>query len=444
MKYVRECCIRLEILNLNKEIHGKSCSPGCPDGVKDIFMYIEEVQNMSLPKDVIKTMVKIYHNFLNLYKEIEHEIKEKAKIATGLKDIDDISSLFNSNFFGKWIDAIQVAQLAIIKFADHIEDFNKYYGAYTLLGDLKRPKVKSCLDRKENCQECHQKYLLQKKKRENNTSVGATIHYDPLDQANLSEDSDDEGYDTSSKPKVYFTLKELENSGDTENFSPDLPATNSKLNLEPCAGFCEKCKPKLLIEKEVLIDHLQPINRRHNDLAKEYLSKSSKQFYCSEGGSEFFNEMKNEVEKHYKWAENEIQSILTEDTVFQRWKDFNSDGRKLFYEKWKKMIFKINTKVLELADHVQTWWYGKINGFPDISIPMEESCNENDPCRKCVNKKPCVESQQYQDVSNSTPSTSGVKKLYSFSRSKVNFTMEDLENSSGEDDDDYNPVSMYL
>ena len=41
------------------------------------------------------------------------------------------------------------------------------------------------------------------------------------------------------------------------------------------------------------------------------------------------------------------------------------------------------------------------------------------------------------------PSSSGVKKPYTFKRSKVNFTMEDLEESN-EDDDDYDPISMYL
>ena len=46
------------------------------------------------------------------------------------------------------------------------------------------------------------------------------------------------------------------------------------------------------------------------------------------------------------------------------------------------------------------------------------------------------------DKLENVPSTSAVNKPYTFKRSKVNFTMEDLENSS--EDDEFVPSSMYL
>ena len=81
----------------------------------------------------------------------------------------------------------------------------------------------------------------------------------------------------------------------------------------------------------------------------------------------------------------------------------------------------------------------------DLSVPKDEACDKNEKCKKCSNKVTSNDismQQKKENIADSMPSTSGISKPYTFRRSKVNFTIEDLENSS--EDDEFLPMSMYL
>ena len=117
MNYIRLCCQRLEIEYSGTEIHGhfkRYCLPHGA-GVRVIFKYIEEVKNMSIPKEVIDTMIKVFTNFLNLYKESEKE-------AVGMENLDEIYKLFHKSLF-KWDNVVKVAEFAIFKSSESVEDY---------------------------------------------------------------------------------------------------------------------------------------------------------------------------------------------------------------------------------------------------------------------------------------------------------------------------------
>ena len=123
MSYVRECCMRLETQILNKEIHGKFTPPGLPSGNKNIYTYIDNLQNMSLPKKVIETMTKVYRNLLELYKTVEKEIKEIANEAIGIKLLKDLEKFYEEKdtiHWKKWENVLKVAESAVVKFSENI------------------------------------------------------------------------------------------------------------------------------------------------------------------------------------------------------------------------------------------------------------------------------------------------------------------------------------
>ena len=77
-----------------------------------------------------------------------------------------------------------------------------------------------------------------------------------------------------------------------------------------------------------------------------------------------------------------------------------------------------------------------------LQVIKDTPCDEKSLCKKCVAKKPSSEipskdsgkKQNHQEMlANPIPSTSGIQKPYTFARSKINFTMDDLEDSGGED-----------
>ena len=146
MKYVRQSCVRLEVVHSGKEIHGnfdKGLGLPVGAGVKGVYQYIDEVKNMSLPKGLINTMTKIFNNFLTLYKEIEYGIQESAKKAVGMKNLNDIYGIFHAELV-KWDSVVKVAESVIIAFSESVEDYYQEWDIYHIFGDLKRPKVKSC------------------------------------------------------------------------------------------------------------------------------------------------------------------------------------------------------------------------------------------------------------------------------------------------------------
>ena len=103
--------------------------------------------------------------------------------------------------------------------------------------------------------------------------------------------------------------------------------------------------------------------------------------------------------------------------------------------------------IYEVADHVEPYWYAQTRGFDStILVSKKEPCNETAKCKKCLNKKEstdvAVTQLSPEKNSDPRPSTSGVKKPYTFARSRINLTIEDLENSS--EDEDFDPISMYL
>ena len=231
MAYVKNCCSRLEVQKLKKEIHGH-LTQYCPKSVKDIFEYIDEVKNKSLPKEVIETMTKIYKNFLELYKTVEKEIEEMANESASIKLLDHLEQFYkerDNSHWKKWESVVEVAESAIVKFSDEIEIQN-YYGS----DGLKRPKVKSCRDRKEKCIECLEKNALREEadKKKGEVPLG---HYDPLDMANLSEDFDNSPTKIQkpysfTRGKINFTLEDLENSsGADDDYSPDLPSSSGTM-----------------------------------------------------------------------------------------------------------------------------------------------------------------------------------------------------------------------
>ena len=144
--------------------------------------------------------------------------------------------------------------------------------------------------------------------------------------------------------------------------SSDSTKSSKQPKADPCAGFCEKCrpetpkKPESQVRRESLIRFLRGLNQRYNTLASEYLGKCSKQFYCSEGGLEKLNKIKAEIENHCKDTENEIQKILKDEHLYEKWYYPNTIERKATTEKWKKIIFKIDSQVNDVADHVETWY----------------------------------------------------------------------------------------
>ena len=170
------------------------------------------------------------------------------------------------------------------------------------------------------------------------------------------------------------------------------------------------------------------------------------QFRLAKGGKEKRKKISVEIIDHHNETLIELRKLKQED-LLEYW---DGDKRKKMMEKWKNIISKIKFQVFEVADHVQIWSYAKTisNDFADIMISRNYPCDKYHPCKKCAEKKTSNESlinhfqtqQDKEDILQAKPSTSGVKKPYSFKRSKVNFTMEDLENSSGEED----KYSMYL
>ena len=135
----------------------------------------------------------------------------------------------DNSHWKKWESVVGVAESAIVKFSDEIEIQN-YYGS----DGLKRPKVKSCRDKKGKCIECLEKNALREEadKKKGEVPLG---HYDPLDMANLSEDSDNSPTKIQkpysfTRGKINFTLEDLENSsGADDDYSPDLPSSSGTM-----------------------------------------------------------------------------------------------------------------------------------------------------------------------------------------------------------------------
>ena len=66
-----------------------------------------------------------------LYKEIEREIKESAIKAIGIKVQEDLERSFKYTL-PRWQSVVKVAESAIIKFADNVEDYNSYRDYYII------------------------------------------------------------------------------------------------------------------------------------------------------------------------------------------------------------------------------------------------------------------------------------------------------------------------
>ena len=278
----RQSCMRLEIVHSGNEIHGnfkRSCLP-LGNGVKGVFKYIDGVQNMSLQREVINTMTKVFTNFLNLYKEIEKDIKKIEKEAVGLKNVAEIRKLFWRKLF-KWDNVVKVAQSAIMKFSESVEDYYPEWTIHHIFGELKTPKVKSCLDRTQICRVCIEDKALRRKMEEDrklSNAKGRIITHYPLDDANLSEDSD-ENLDE----EIYFTLEDLKNSGDKiEKLSPKI---SSYPKSNPC-NIHENRREEEPIKKVEIREKLMEMNRLHNTFANEYIKKTVMQFHMAQGGKE--------------------------------------------------------------------------------------------------------------------------------------------------------------
>ena len=521
MKYVRECCRRLEISALNKENHRNYKVVVLPHSAMGIYKYIEEVENMSLPKQVIATMVKVYQNFLVLYKNTEKEIKALQYEAISIKYQKDLEKFYLHKVHPHWNDwrkVVQVAQSAIIKFSNHVEDYNNYFGAdTTTFGELKRTKVKSCLDRKEECKECEEEearlialrearsIALRKAQKEGMYSTSSE-YYDPLDWADLSDSEDSTPSSPVSKNQkhtkvtVSFTLENLLHSIEENDYSPDLKCP--KINECPCKNG-KPCTIDVAKEKEVLKKQLRKKNMKYRSFARTYLKLYGTQVNQSKRVSESVQEIEVEQKDISGNIEVEIDNFSQQEGSLEKLKNLMSKG---VHEKWMTSISKIELAVCEMAEHVEMWELDSVNRHISwdlrfVMIPKNEPCEKRYPCKNCLDVNPVQTESRYApfvsadsddlegrklwllSVLNSSRASVGmgpidlqktraiappdlptqatlennllfqetqktvvdqfssgstIEKPYVLTRSKVDFTMEDLENAA-EEEDDFSP-----
>lgn len=467
MNYFRDSCRRLEISALDKENHRSYGVVGLPHSAKGIYKYIDEVENMSLPKEVIATMVKVYQNFLALYKKTEKEIKTLRYEAISIKYQKDLEKFYLHKVNPHWNDwrkVVQVAQSAIIKFSNHVEDYNNYFGAdTTTFGELKRTKVKSCLDRKEKCKECEEEdaRLIALRK----PQIGCNVYYDPLDRADLSDSEDSTPSSPVSKNQkhtkvtVSFTLENLLHSIEENDYSPDLKC--QKIKECPCKNG-KPCTIDVAKEKEVLKKQLRKKNMKYRSFARTYLKLYGTQVIQSKRVSESVQEIEVEQKDISGSIEVEIDNFSQQEGSLEKLKNLMSKG---VHEKWMTSISKIELAVCEMAEHVEMWELDSVNNHISwdlrfVMIPKNEPCEKRYPCKNCLDVNPVQRGKRDATPYYPTPAslknnllfeetqktivdqfTSGskIEKPYVFIRSKVDFTMEDLENVTEEEEDDFSP-----
>ena len=152
ISYLRECYTQLEFFSLPAK--EKFRHVGSATAVEDVYKYLDDLKNMYLSKEVIESMSQHLNKFLETYQQYENVINKIVKESYRIEYIADLNKLSKKTDKEHYIlqkEVVKKAETTIIYYANHIEDYNNYYGACKRLGELKRPKIKNCF---EDCQKC--------------------------------------------------------------------------------------------------------------------------------------------------------------------------------------------------------------------------------------------------------------------------------------------------
>ena len=269
---------------------------------------------------------------------------------------------------------------AIINVSEHVEDYNSYYGASKYFGDLRAPKNIDCTGL-ESCRACR-----------------------------IASINDQEDYEKNARKR------------------------NSK-SLEAVKSYFDNCFDQI----------------KHQEFSKEDQIQ--------------LDNLKNELESTYNNVEKEIDKTVVRGKELKLWRDlddlygniddlysmdtFGNDhinDKPIIKEEWKKMTSKVESFFYQLADHVDEYGLnqrilGKLLGPKSEmtewrvhkwsnSIP----CNEENKCKKCLE---CpisnINTSNNAKPKSSDDPTIKILKPYSYARSKVNFTMQDIDDPSDQD-----------
>ena len=117
---------------------------------------------------------------------------------------------------------------------------------------------------------------------------------------------------------------------------------------------------------------------------------------------------------------------------------------KLMENEWTKVVKEAEAKFIDAAEHLESYnnYFGASQSFGSLQMPKINPCDEKDLCNVCLDKttskgkaKAQLNTTKEKKTEKDSCSLPDIQKPYSFSRTKINFTLEDLENSRDEDDD---------
>ena len=344
---------------------------------------------MSFPKGIMDLILNILEEFLDTFITIEVKVDQQMDEANAITLLNDLEQFYETckiTHSQTWKKVVQKAGIAIVGVAKHIEDYNNYQWADKSFGDLRRPKTKDCSE-KESCQKCR-----------------------------------------------------IASSSDNEKFEKDARSRNSRY---------------LFLAKRYFDNCFETTKYQ------EFSSEDKKQL----------DYLKIGLEKTYNMIEAEIDKIVVKGKEFILWKDLDDlygtidilyskntfgtdhiDDKPLIKEEWMETVSRIELFFYELAEHVGEYcvefkkllapiserseWKVNRNSF---SVP----CNEKNKCKKCVESQiPTGALANKTKLKTSDEAGCLTQKPYNYERTKINFTLDDLENSS--EDDDYQPGSAVM
>ena len=162
ISYTQQCYLRLQKMS-KEEIFKINKVPIGNNGKEMTEKYINELQESSLPKEMIASFTGILNDFLDVFDTVEKKIEKIWWRANNVKFLEELRAMYadiekSGDLRNPWKPAFKKAEEIIISYSDHVEDANtRTIGppstTMLLVGLLQRPKLNPCNDG-ETCRNC--------------------------------------------------------------------------------------------------------------------------------------------------------------------------------------------------------------------------------------------------------------------------------------------------